>query len=180
MTEESLSAEGMAQLLFALTVGTQDENGQRLLKDEINQISAGAVDPDVVQLELAFLKLSAVDIALFRYEDLRVLHGPKLDEVQIGYISHFRERGEITGPHAEEAFLHVCETRLAAYNKAFDAWLEAHNNRRGHEQTFAIGEIFFNFCGVPNANPVSIFLIGHKFRTILFAVNERLRSCKLT
>lgn len=151
-----------------------------MLKEEIDQIAVEGVDPNVVQLELGLLKLSAVDIALFRYEDLRVLHGPKLDEVQRRYIAHLRERGETIGSLAEEAFLQICEARLAAYNKAFDAWLEAHNNGRGHEQSFAIGEIFFNFCGVPKPNPVSASLIDHKFRTILVSVNEKLRRCKLT
>lgn len=176
---KSISAEDMAVALFALTVGTQDDEGQRSLKKEIDEIAAEGISPDLVQIELALLKFSAIYIALFRHEDLRRLHGSKLDEVQRYYVTQFKERGQSVEPLHEEVFLQLSETRLAAYNKAFDAWFAAHKNGRGHEQTFAIGEALFQFCGTQVTNPVTLLLIGHKFRRTIIAVHERLLNCNL-
>jgi hypothetical protein len=177
---KSISTEDMAVALFVLTVGTQDDEGQRSLEKEIGEIAAEGISPDLAQIELALLKFSAVYIALFRYDDLRRLHGTKLDEVQRLYVTQFKQRGQSMEPMHEEIFLQLSETRLAGYNKAFDAWFAAHNDGQGQEQTFAIGEAFFHFCGVQNHNPVSLFQIGDKFNRTLAVVSEELHSCKLT
>jgi len=177
---KSISTEDMAAALLALTVGTQDADGQRSLKEEMGEIVADGLTPDVVQIELALLKFSVIYIALSRYEDLRRLHGSKLDELLRLYVAQFKERTASMDPIHEEIFQRLSEIRLAAYNKAFDAWFAAHNNGRGQEQTFTIGETFFHFCGVQDHNPINLFLIGHKFNTTLAAVNKELRSCNLT
>lgn len=177
--KSSFSTDEMGLILFALAVGTDGDEGQHALSKDVDMVSTDGLDPEVARIELALLKFSAVYIALFRSENLQRLHGSKLDEVQRAFLARLKERARPSNLAGEEAFLRASEARLAAYNKAFDAWVDADKNGRSHEQTFAIGETFFGFCGVQNVNPVTLSLIRHKFITTLASVDKTLRSCTL-
>lgn len=174
--ERTRSIQDMASFLFALTVGVDEGEGLSRPNEELDEISAYHINPEVARVELALLKFSAICTGLLAFQDVRDLHGDKIDEVDRAYVAEFKARGSRDG---EDAFLQISQTRLTAYTTAFDAWREAHRSGRGQEQTFAIGQAFFRFCGVENNNPVTLFQFGHKFNTIVRVVHDHLMKCRL-
>ena len=95
------------------------------------------------------------------------------------YLARFKEMMQPLGAEREEEFLQVSEVRLAAYNKVYDLWHDTHDKGRALEQSYAIGELFFNFCGVRNFNPISLTLVKHHFLNTIVAVAKQLKTCKL-
>jgi len=169
----------MASLLFALTVGTQDAERQRLLQEEIKELTDKGVSREVAQVELALFKFSAVYIGLLSFDDVRDLHGAKIDEVDSQYVAKFKERVEASDMPDHELFLRISEARLTAYTDDLEAWQHAQRNGRGHEQFLAIGQTFFRFCGVQETNPITIRLARHKFITLVDVVHKTLLKYRL-
>ncbi len=169
----------MASLLFALTVGVQDAEHHRLLEEEIKELTDKGVKREVAQVELALFKFSAVYFGLLAFEDVRALHGAKIDEVEGYYVAKFKQRVETSSAPNHELFLQISEFRLAAYTAELEAWQHARENGQGHEKYLAIGQTFFSFCGVQETNPVTICLARHKLITIVDVVHKTLLKYRL-
>lgn len=173
--ERSWAVEDMVAFLVGLTVGVDDGEGLPRLNDKLDEISTFGINPQVAKVELALLKFCAISIGLLAFQDVRNVHGDKIDKVERAYLAEFRSRGQ----GSADAFLQLSQTRLAAYTAAFDGWCEAQRDGRGSQRTFAVGQTFFFFCGIENNDPVALLRFGNEFSTIVRVVHDRLMNCKL-
>jgi CheY-like chemotaxis protein len=163
LCKPSLSTAKMAYMLFALTT---DKDGQNTLIEAAGLRSVEGLSLAKAQTEIVFLNLSAIYVAVFRYNP----RNEKLDWMYAQYLALFKGIVEELCAEGEEELLQVSEARLNKYNKIHDLWREAHEKGRANEQIVAIGEAFSSFCGTPHFNPISLSLVQHHFFTLISTV----------
>jgi hypothetical protein len=176
LREPSFSTTSMADMLFTLTT---DKDGEDFLIETAGLRSVEGLSLEKARTEIVFLNLSAIYVALFRYRDVLGWRVEKLDSMYAQYLTHIKAIRQELGGEREEELLQALEARVTTYNKIHDLWREAHENDRGHEQTFAIGEAFFSFCDTPHFNPISLSPVQHHFFAVIRTVIKTLKEYKL-
>jgi hypothetical protein len=167
LRKPSLSTTNMADVLFALAT---DKNSQDSVIEAAGLCSIEGLNLEKARTETMFLNLCAIYIGVFS-DKMKQRHRDKLDSVYLDYVTRFREM--------LPEFLQTYEARLLAYTKVFDSWYRAHENSRGHEQSLAIGETFFSFCGTACFNAASLAILQHHFFSVIKTTARALDQCRL-
>lgn len=171
------SPEDLAEILFTLTVDNASEDASALLK-ALSKVEG--IDLNIARRELMFLRFSAVYLVLPEFSTRPRLQGSKFAEVDSNYVARLKGLFQAIEAKGGGDFFELSMARLAAYHKADTKWCEAHEKGRGHEQTFAIGERFMEFCGVEKNNPFIMSTIRFYFHEMVIAVTNKLAEWKFS
>jgi hypothetical protein len=170
LRKPSFTTAQVADQLFDLAV---HKDGQDSLIESAGLHSIEGISLTKVRTEIALLNLCAIFTGMFLYKEVKEHHRSNLDRIYLDLLGRFKAS---TYPLE---FLQTYESRLIDYCLIADSWLRVHQNNRGHEQSFAIGEAFFGFCGVRTYNPISLTLVQHHFFSTVITVRDNLLKLKL-
>jgi hypothetical protein len=169
-----ISADKLARILFDEIV-LDPAFHKSTIKD-----LCGDMNPEIAQRELECVMIFVIDFLLMRSPAIQELYGEKAQKVLVAFVARNKEWAH-TNSLDEDIYLDSLETRLSAYNAAFDAWyagkaLEKAGGKRPPESFFSLTYAFCGFCGSRITDPVTIVLLNTHLLSLIPHTTELLAA----